>query len=156
MALDQFAFNVAVARLHELTNALAEAQRSDRTADSDLSWAVWQGVRTLALLVAPMMPHLAEEMIELLGRGEWPGGVGDFAWPVAEERFLRASTMTIAVQVKGKLRGTIEAPVDASAEDVIQAAETDENVARSLAGLRILKRIYVPGRVVNFVVGEQG
>jgi leucyl-tRNA synthetase len=152
-ALDQFAFNVAVARLHELTNALAEAHRSDRSTDADLTRVVREGVDTLALLIAPMMPHLAEELIRMLDPAA-QRSIADFAWPVAEERFLRASTMTIAVQVKGKLRGTIEAPVDAAAEEVIQAAEIDENVARALAGLRILKRIYVPGRVVNFVVGE--
>ncbi len=84
-----------------------------------------------------MMPHLAEELIQMLDPVA-EQGVAGFAWPVAEERFLRATTMTIAVQVKGKLRGTIEAPVDASEADVIQAAESDENVARALAGQRIL------------------
>ncbi len=152
-ALDQFAFNVAVARLHELTNALAEAQRSDRSQDADLTRAVRDGVGTLALLVAPMMPHLAEELVRLLDPAA-QRGVADFAWPVAEERYLRATTMTIAVQVKGKLRGTIEVPVDASEAEIVQAAETDENVARSLQGAPILKRIYVRGRVVNFVTGD--
>ena len=65
---------------------------------------------------------------------------------------LAAETVTIAVQVMGKLRGTIAAPPDAPAEAVLASAEAEPNVARALAGKRVVKRIHVPNRIVNFVV----
>ena len=63
-----------------------------------------------------------------------------------------AESVTIAVQVMGKLRGTIAVPPDAPADEVIAAAEAEPNVARALAGKRIVKRIHVPNRIVNFVI----
>ena len=151
-AFDQFGFNVAVARLYEMVNALAEAQRKVAAAwDADLAAALRDGVETMALLLAPMVPHLAEEVLDLLEPGRvWTGSL---PWPVADAALLVASTQTIAVQVQGKLRATLEVPVDATAEAVIAAAEIDVNVVRALEGQRVVKRIYVPGRVVNFVIG---
>jgi leucyl-tRNA synthetase len=66
---------------------------------------------------------------------------------------LVATTQKIAIQVQGKLRATVEVAVDATEENVIRAAESDTNVARALEGQRVVKRIYVPGRIVNFVIG---
>jgi leucyl-tRNA synthetase len=151
-ALDQFGFNVAVARLYELVNALAEAQRSLVGADDPpMVAALRGGVETMALLLSPMTPHLAEEVLQMLHPEQaW---TGDLTWPVADVALLVATTSTIAVQVQGKLRATIDVPVDAPEDAVIQAAEADENVARALLGRRVVKRIYVPGRIVNFVLG---
>jgi leucyl-tRNA synthetase len=151
-ALDQFGFNVAVARLYELVNALAEAQRSIAgVGDPALVAALRSGTETMARLLSPMMPHLAEEVLHMLHPGRaW---TGDLAWPVADAALLIATITTIAVQVQGKLRATIDVPVDAPEDAVIQAAEAEENVARALLGRRVVKRIYVPGRIVNFVLG---
>jgi leucyl-tRNA synthetase len=151
-ALDQFGFNVAVARLYELVNALAEAQRSIAGADDPaMVAALRSGVETMALLLSPMAPHLAEEVLQMLHPERvW---TGNLAWPVADAALLVATTNTIAVQVQGKLRATIDVPVDAPEDAVIQAAEADENVARALLGRPVVKRIYVPGRIVNFVLG---
>ena len=105
----------------------------------------------LARLAAPMMPHLAEEIHARLH----PGAVllvAELAWPAADPALLVAETVTIAVQVMGKLRGAIEVPPDALADAVIAAAEAEPNVARALAGKRIVKRVHVPNRIVNFVV----
>ena len=105
----------------------------------------------LARLAAPMMPHLAEELHARLH----PGAallVAELPWPAADPALLVAETVTIAVQVMGKLRGTIEVPPDAPADAVIAAAEAEPNVARALAGKRIVKRVHVPNRIVNFVV----
>ena len=150
-AFDQFGFNVAVARLYELANGLAEAQRSGAEADPMLTAVLREGVETLALLLAPMMPHLAEEVLDLLQPGRsW---VAVQPWPVAEAGLLITTTQTIAVQVQGKLRAALEVAMDATAEAIFLEAERDVNVARALAGQRVVKRIYVPGRVVNFVLG---
>jgi leucyl-tRNA synthetase len=73
-------------------------------------------------------------------------------WPEADPAMLRADTLTIAVQVLGKLRGTIEVAVDADEETVFRLAEAEENVRRAIGDKPIRKRIYVPGRIVNIVV----
>jgi leucyl-tRNA synthetase len=147
-ALEGFAFNVAVARLYELANAITEAERAKP--EPGLGWARREAVEMLARLSAPMMPHLAEEVRARL----FPGGralVAELPWPEADPALLAAASLTIAVQVLGKLRGTIEIAPDTPAEAVIAAAEAEPNVAKALEGKRIVKRVHVPGRIVNFV-----
>ena len=152
-ALEGFAFNVAVARLHEFANALAEAERRPAAAadGAGLTAARREGLRTLALLIAPMMPHLAEEMHARLG-GTDGVLVAELPWPEADPTLAAAETVTIAVQVMGKLRGTLALPPGAAEPEVLAAAAAEPNVARAIAGRRVVKRIYVPDRVVNFVV----
>lgn len=142
-ALESFAFNVAVARLHEFANSIEsspaplEARR--------------EAVSTMARLVAPMMPHLAEELWSILhpGKAEL---VAQMPWPEADPALIAAESMTIAVQVLGKLRATLSLPVGTPEDAVLAAAEAEENVQRAIAGKPIRKRIHVPGRIVNFVV----
>ena len=104
----------------------------------------------LARVISPMMPHLAEEMHARLHPGEIL--IADLPWPDADPDLLAAETVTIAVQVMGKLRGTVAMPPDAPADAVIAAAEAEPNVSRALAGKRVVKRIHVPNRIVNFVI----
>ena len=80
------------------------------------------------------------------------GLVAELPWPEADPALVAAEAVTVAVQVMGKLRGTIAMPPDAAAEVVLAAAEAEPNVARLLEGKRIVKRIHVPNRIVNFVV----
>jgi leucyl-tRNA synthetase len=156
-ALDAFAFNVAVARIYEFATAIGEAERThggERTPGSDLAgleWARLEALRALALMIAPMMPHLAEEIFTRLqpGAGKL---VAELDWPEADPTLTVAETVTIAVQVMGKLRATIELPPDTDAARVLAAAAAEPNVARALEGRRVLKRVHVPNRIVNFVV----
>ncbi len=148
-ALEGFAFNVAVARLHELANAAADAAKADEAAPG-LAWARHEAVAMLARLIAPMMPHLAEEVHARVAPGA--GLVAELPWPEADPALTAAATVTIAVQVMGKLRGTVEMPPGANAATVIAAAKAESNVARALQGQRIVKEICVPDRIVNFVV----
>jgi leucyl-tRNA synthetase len=148
-ALDSFAFNVAVARLYELANAISEAERIEDT--GGLGWAQREAAQMLARLIAPMMPHLAEEIYARLNPGT-DRLVAELPWPDADPGLLAAETVTIAVQVMGRLRGTITAPPDASREGNVAAAKAETNVARALEGKRIVKEIYVPNRIINFVV----
>ncbi|HTW28092.1 MAG TPA: leucine--tRNA ligase [Acetobacteraceae bacterium] len=150
-ALEGFAFNVAVARIYELASALAEAERADPAA-TGLGWARREGAEMLARLASPMMPHLAEEILARLH----PGSAvlaAELPWPEAEPALVAAQAVTIAVQVMGKLRGTIEMPPDAAEAVVIAAAASEPNVARLLEGRRVVKRVHVPNRIVNFVLG---
>ena len=150
-ALDSFAFNVAVARLHELANAVADAERENDTAEMGLAWARREAVEMLARLISPMMPHLAEEMYTRLSMGAGHL-IAEQSWPGADPDLIAADTVTIAVQVMGKLRATISAVPNAPEATVIATAEAEPNVARALAGKRVVKRIHVPNRIVNFVV----
>ena len=147
-ALDSFAFNVAVARLYELANAITEAERGAN--EPGLDWARREAVEMLARLSAPMMPHLAEEILSHLNPGMGTL-VAELPWPEAEPDLLVAESVTIAVQIMGKLRGTIVAPPDAAVEFVLGLAAAEPNVARALEGKRIVKRVHVPNRIVNFV-----
>lgn len=97
-----------------------------------------------------MMPHLAEELFARLRPGA--GLVAEQPWPEADPSLVAVDSVKIAVQIMGKLRGTIEMAPDAPAEAVLAAAEAEPNVRRSLEGQRIVKRIHVPNRIVNFVV----
>nr|WP_207537841.1 leucine--tRNA ligase [Sabulicella rubraurantiaca] len=141
-AWEGFAFNVAVARLHELANAIAEAPSAPLAAREE-------ALEMLLRLAAPAMPHLAEEVMARLRPGA--GLVARMPWPEADPALLKAETVTLAVQVLGKLRATIEVPVEATDEEVFARAEAEENVQRALDGKPIRKRIHVKGRVVNLV-----
>jgi leucyl-tRNA synthetase len=146
-ALEDFAFNVAVARIYELAGAIAEADRA--VEGGGMAFARREAVEMSARLVSPMMPHLAEE---IFARLDGQGLLARASWPEPDPILVAAETLTIAVQVMGKLRGTIEVAPGSGAEAVITAAEAEPNVARALAGQRVIKRIHVPGRIVNFVV----
>jgi leucyl-tRNA synthetase len=137
--IESLGFNKAVARIYELTGAVEKAQPSaSRSA----------AIRTLVQLVAPMMPHLAEEAWASLGAD---GLVADAAWPAVDPALLVEDEVTIAVQHKGKLRDTLTAPKGASKEDLEAMALASEKVQRSLDGAEVRKVIVVPDRLVNIV-----
>jgi leucyl-tRNA synthetase len=152
-ALESFSFNVAVARLYELAGAMTEAEKADAATPGDASLAAarLEALDILARLSAPMMPHLAEAMNRLVA-GEGAEMVVEKPWPEADPALTAAESVTIAVQVMGKLRGTVVFPPGAPADQVIAAAEAEPNVARLLDGRRIVKRVHVPDRIVNFVI----
>jgi leucyl-tRNA synthetase len=101
--------------------------------------------------MSPMMPHLAEEVHARLQPAS-AKLVAELPWPEPDPALLALETVTIAVQVMGRLRGTVAVPPDAPGAQVIAMAETEPNVARALEGKRVVKRIHVPNRIVNFVV----
>ncbi len=150
-ALDSFAMNVAVARLHELVSALLDAERDPDAATLPLLWARQEGVLALLRLIAPLTPHLAEEIRAMLSV---PGAAlaCDWAWPEADPLLVQAKTMTLAIQVMGKLRATVDLPVGTEEGAAISAACADPSIARLIEGRRIVKTIYVPGRIVNLVL----
>ncbi len=147
-ALDNFAFNVAVARIYELAGSIAEADRAP--AQPGLAWARREAVVIAIRLAAPMIPHLAETIHAALNPGA--GLLALEPWPESDPALTAKQSVTIAVQIMGKLRGTIELPPGAPAATVLAAARAEPNVARQLEGRRIVKEIHVPDRIVNFVV----
>ncbi len=143
-ALETFAFNLAVARAYELSGALV----GDSPADPALLWARLEAIEILARLVAPMIPHVAEAMNALLNPGS--GLVTMQPWPEPEPALLVKDEVTVAVQVNGKLKGTIT--IATGTEAAMAVAIAKEAVAGALKGQNIVKEIYVAGRIVNFVV----
>ena len=138
--IDALRFNKAVARLYELANLLEKAAPS---ADRQAS------VRTLTRLIAPMTPHLAEEAWVRLGEN---GLVTNADWPVADPAMLIDTDVTIAVQINGKLRETIQLPKGASKDDVEAAVLALDKVQTALAGQSARKIIVIPDRLVNLVL----
>jgi leucyl-tRNA synthetase len=144
-SVEALRFNVAVAQIRTLSNTLDEL---DGTGAGE-AWVLAEGLRTLVHLVAPMCPHLAEEMwVELGGTGL----LCDRAWPQADAALLVDDTVKVAVQVNGKLRATIELPRDATEPFAREAALAQANVAAAMAGKPPRKVIVVPNRIVNVVV----
>jgi leucyl-tRNA synthetase len=132
-------YNTAIAALMELVNALREQNCNEHTV-----------VGELVQMTAPFAPHFAEECWERLGHTT---SVFDSTWPSFDESLTLSDDVTVVVQVNGKVRGTLVVTRNADEASVRALAERDENVQRHLAGKAIRKVVYVPGRLVNFVIG---
>ncbi len=145
--LDKFQFNKAVARIREMTNALSDFNGSDKDGDG-AAWVLREGLETAARLVGPMMPHLAEEVWSILGHETL---LAQTAWPKADPSLLVDDTVTIAIQVNGKLRATIQVPKDSPSETVESVALQQPQIVSILAGKPPRKVVVVPNRIVNVV-----
>ncbi|MDH1622873.1 leucine--tRNA ligase [Pseudomonas chengduensis] len=137
-------FNTAVAQVMTLMNVLEKAV----TATEQDRALVHEGLEVVTLLLAPITPHISHELWQRLGHAD---AVIDAQWPQVDESALVQDSLTLVVQVNGKLRGQIEVPASASREDVEAAARANENVLRFTEGLSIRKVIVVPGKLVNIV-----
>ena len=137
-------FNTAIAQVMTLMNVLEKAAN---TRDTDRA-LLQEGLETVALLLAPITPHICHVLWNHLGRD---GAIIDARWPTVDETALVQDSLTLVVQVNGKLRGQIEVPANASREAVEASARANENVVRFTEGLTIRKVIVVPGKLVNIV-----
>jgi len=144
--IERFRFNKAVARLYELANTLSGAGAEGGGAD--VAWARREGLEMLARLSAPMIPHLAEELWRHLGGTDM---LVNQPWPEADPALTLAETITVAVQVNGKKRATVDLPRDAAEADARAAALAAGPVQKALAGKDPRKVIVVPNRIVNVV-----
>ena len=136
--IEALGFNKAVARIYELTAATEKAGPSaNRSA----------AIRALLLLAAPMMPHLAEEAFAVFCEGL----VADAAWPEVDPALLVDDEVTVAVQVKGKLRDTLTVAKGTPREELERLALASDKVQRALDGAEVRKVIVVPDRLVNLV-----
>ncbi|NRH28674.1 leucine--tRNA ligase [Pseudomonas sp. MS19] len=137
-------FNTAIAAVMTLMNVLEKAPNS---ADQDRA-LMQEGIETVALLLAPITPHISHELWQQLGH---EGAAIDAQWPPLDESALVQDTLTLVIQVNGKLRGQIEMPASASREEIEAQARANEGVLRFTEGLSIRKVIVVPGKLVNIV-----
>ncbi len=135
-------YNTAVAAMMEYLNAVRAGGRAPRRGE----------VEPLVLMVAPFAPHLAEELWRRLGHR---GSIFDGArWPTFDPEKAREERVGLAVQVNGKVRGQVGAPAGVGRERAVALAREAENVARYLQGRSVRKVVFVPGRLVNFVVDD--
>lgn len=141
--IEAFHMNKAVARIRELSNALNSVKDGAGEA-----WALREAVEVLVQAMNPLCPHLTEELWSELG---YDTLLADAKWPDVDERLLVSDTVTIGVQVNGKVRGTIEIAPDASEDEARTAALAQDNVAKFVDGKEVRKFIYVPGKIVNVV-----
>ena len=142
--LESFHFNRAVARVYELVNTLSNLQNSD---PSD-RWVLREGLETLVQLIGPMMPHIAEELWERLGNTT---PLVETPWPKPDQELMLKETFTIAVQIKGKLKATIEVPSDVDQETAESLALSEPAVAAAIDGKTIIRIVYIPKKIINVV-----
>ncbi len=143
--IGEFGFNTAVAALMELVNELYKLK-----VDLPVAGEAWKlTLNTLVQLLAPFAPFVAEELWQTLGND---GGVHVSSWPNYEEKYIKDDLIEVAVQVNGKLRGTVTVAPDTSDDELKKLAAELDGVQRHMDGKEVIKTIVVPRKLVNFVV----
>ncbi|HSD56402.1 MAG TPA: leucine--tRNA ligase [Candidatus Saccharimonadales bacterium] len=145
--LEEMGFNTAIAGLMETVNELYRLKTLIRYEQAPETWG-W-ATNTLVQLLAPFAPHMSEELWSQLGS---KGSIHVSEWPVHDGQYLVSDTMTIVVQINGKLRAQLEVASNATKEQILAAAHEDKKIVEHLAGVEPKKSIYVPNKLVNFVV----
>ena len=139
--VESFGFNAAIAKLYGFTTTLSKSKAG--------AAAKREATRTLAQLMAPVTPHLSEEIWAILG-GD--GLIVNAPWPVADDAMLVEDTVTMPIQINGKRRSEIAVAADATKEEIEKLALADNAVLKALDGGAPKKLIVVPGRIVNIVI----
>lgn len=131
-------FNTAISQLMVFNNTATKKKAVNK-----------ETAASFAKLLSPLAPHLAEEIWNVLGKTQ---SISFEAWPTFDAELAKDDLITMAIQVNGKTRSTIDVPADISKDDFLDLAKKDEKVAKNIAGLTIVKEIYVPGKICNIVV----
>uniref|UniRef100_A0A831XLC3 Leucine--tRNA ligase n=1 Tax=Geobacter metallireducens TaxID=28232 RepID=A0A831XLC3_GEOME len=144
---ERFHFNTAIAAIMELVNAIQAFEPRNAPENGPV---LTEAIESVVLMLSPFVPHVAEELWEALGH---QGGVEAAGWPAFDPAAAVDEELLIVVQVNGKLRGKVTVAAGASEEQVKAAAFEDEKVKPWLEGKQLRKAIYVPGKLLNIVVG---
>jgi len=136
--VENLRFNTAISQMMIFTNHLVTLETIPKSV-----------LETFVKLVSPFIPHIAEEFWEIMGHDET---ITYEPWPEYDETLAKENLISIAVQVNGKLRANIEISADAEKEDILLSAKDNDRIKSYLEGNQIIKEIYVPGRLVNFVI----
>jgi len=136
--IEEYKFNTAISTLMELTNSIIKKGADKET------------LKSLVLLLGPFAPHLAEEAwVEILGQ---PFSVHKAEWPKYDTKYLKVDQINIVIQINGKARGLITVGPEISEKEIIDLAKKDEKIGKWLEEKEIKKTIFIPGKVINFVV----
>ena len=138
--IEKFQFNTCLSRIMEYSNCLVKYENTGIPR---------KYIENFLLLLAPFAPHLTEELWERIGNSY---SIHQMSYPIFDEEKVKEEEITIAVQVNGKVRGSILISIDEEEESVIKKAMEEENVNRHIAGLEIVKTIVIPNKIVNIVV----
>jgi leucyl-tRNA synthetase len=144
--IERFEFNTAIAAMMSLVNELYKL-KAEHGVQKTPAWR--QTLESLLLLLAPFTPHIAEELWLELGRET---SIHVSAWPTWDEALIEEETMTIVVQVNGKVRAELVVDKEISEAEIIALAKADNNTQKYLGDKSIKKEIYIPGRLINFVI----
>ncbi|MDD2277289.1 MAG: leucine--tRNA ligase, partial [Smithellaceae bacterium] len=147
---DRFHFNTAISAVMELINVLYGVKHPAKDDKTALS-VVREALETAILLLAPIVPHITEELWQLLGKDR---AAVDMPWPDYDPACATEEEMTVVIQINGKLRSRMTVPVDCGAEKIKADALADEKIASLIGGNKVLKVIYVPKKLVNLVVAS--
>jgi leucyl-tRNA synthetase len=139
-------FNSAIAQIMELVNAIYAAEPLDEGVRAEVKQEV---LELVTLMLAPMTPHLAEELWEMLGHS---GGLWTVSWPAFSEELAKEDEVEIPVQISGRIRGRVKAAAGVGQDEVMKLASADAGIAGHLVGKTIVKVIYVQDKMLNVVV----
>ena len=139
--MEQLQFNTVVAKMMEFINDFTQLEVYPKTA-----------LLFLVQVLAPLAPHIAEEMWQMLGQ---KGSVVFSSYPKADPRYLVEETATYVIQVNGKLRARLELPIDQPEDKITQLAKEHPNVSKFVDGKQVIKSIFVPNKLLNMVVNER-
>jgi len=146
--IEHFRFNTMIAALMEMTNEMAHAR--DRGPVDRQAWN--EAIESLVLMLGPLAPHISEELWERAGR---PYSIHKQSWPGCDEELAREEEVTLVVQVNGKVRDRIQVPAGIDEVRAKELAEASPIVQRHIADKGVSRVVYVPGKLVNFVVGAE-
>ncbi|RNC70101.1 MAG: leucine--tRNA ligase [Desulfuromonadales bacterium] len=144
---ERFHFNTAIAAVMELVNAIYAFEPKNAPENAAV---LKEAVESVVLMLSPFVPHVTEELWEALGH---QGGVEDASWPTYDPEAAVDEELLVVVQVNGKLRGKVTVAADATEAQVKELAFADDRVKSWLEGKQVRKAIYVPGKLLNIVVG---
>lgn len=142
-------FNTAISAIMELLN---EIHQFDAAKNENAPVVLREAIENMILLISIFSPHISEELYEII---DGKGFVTEQAWPKWDDAIAAEDTITIAIQVNGKLRGDIQAPVGCDEQTAVGAALEDKKIQSYLDGMEVIKKIYVPGKIINFVVKKK-
>ncbi|MCG6535713.1 MAG: class I tRNA ligase family protein, partial [Syntrophales bacterium LBB04] len=146
---ERFHFNTAISAVMELVNALYQIPRPERGDQISLA-VIRETLETVILLLAPIVPHIAEELWQALGNQECLAIATP--WPAFDPAVAAAEEITIVIQVNGKVRSRLLVAPDADGEEIKKKALADEKAGKFITGQKMLRVVYVPQKLVNIVV----
>jgi len=144
--MEKLNFNTAIAALMSFVNELYKLKAAQNLSKAG-PWK--EAIEALLKLLAPFAPHFSEELWQELGH---EGSIHSAKWPTWDETLIVEDTITLAVQVNGKLRAEITVPTDTDENQAIESAKMEPKVSKMLADKQLKKAIYVSGRLVNLVL----